>query len=478
MHIHLKNGGTSLVFNFAEETIEISHWGAELAEVTDESLKITKRAVAHGDLDVNPRNLALREHSRGWRGHPALRGHRSGKSVSNHFILTSHQASKDSLTANFEDKLAGLAITIEYKLDSHGILSIQSSLTNIADGDYQLEHLLTWLPLPQQANQVLDFFGRWTKERQAQRRDIAYGLTSREIYEGRSGHDYTITQIALNKGTDFQNGEAWSMGVAWSGNNIHHVEKLVDDNISIGAGELLLPGEIILAKGESYKSPKIIASYSAEGLDGITNRHYAHIRARDNHPKKARPLTLNMWEAVYFDHNFDKLSKIVNKAAELGVERGARVRTVGVLEAPGMNPGLHPGHLIGGEAVLAHQRQQGIDGRVGAAAAGVLLDRDAGAHDVQRRSPGRHRAGGVVGAGAVEDVEEALLVLEHGGGVGGEAALRQACRVQAVARAVAHVQRLGVGAEVGAQAAGAAGFHSISVSVRESGSRSGPAAGD
>ena len=111
------------------------------------------------------------------------------------------------------------------------------------------------------------------------------------------------------------------MGVAWSGNNIHHVEKLVDDNISIGAGELLLPGEIILAKGESYKSPKIIASYSAEGLDGITNRHYAHIRARDNHPKKARPLTLNLWEAVYFDHDFEQLSKIVNKAAEIGVER-------------------------------------------------------------------------------------------------------------------------------------------------------------
>jgi alpha-galactosidase len=28
-----------------------------------------------------------------------------------------------------------------------------------------------------------------------------------------------------------------------------------------------------------------------------------------------------MWEAVYFDHNFEKLSKIVNKAAEIGVER-------------------------------------------------------------------------------------------------------------------------------------------------------------
>ena len=28
-----------------------------------------------------------------------------------------------------------------------------------------------------------------------------------------------------------------------------------------------------------------------------------------------------MWEAVYFDHNFEKLSKIVEKAAEIGVER-------------------------------------------------------------------------------------------------------------------------------------------------------------
>jgi len=38
VHIHLKNGGTSLVFNFVDETIEIAHWGAEISEITDESL--------------------------------------------------------------------------------------------------------------------------------------------------------------------------------------------------------------------------------------------------------------------------------------------------------------------------------------------------------------------------------------------------------------------------------------------------------
>ena len=64
VHINLRNGGVSLVFNLVDETLEIAHWGAELPEVTDASLLATKRPIAHGDLDVNPRNLILREHSR------------------------------------------------------------------------------------------------------------------------------------------------------------------------------------------------------------------------------------------------------------------------------------------------------------------------------------------------------------------------------------------------------------------------------
>ena len=75
------------------------------------------------------------------------------------------------------------------------------------------------------------------------------------------------------------------------------------------------------SKGQSYTTPKVIACYSPDGLDGLTNRHYAHIRARTKHPKSPRPLTLNLWEAVYFDHDFAKLSAMVEKAAEIGVER-------------------------------------------------------------------------------------------------------------------------------------------------------------
>ena len=304
-----------------DETFEIAHWGAALGEIKPESLTIAQRAVPHGGLDVSPKNLILREHSRGWNGRPALRGNRSGVSASNYFAIKSTDSKSDSATLTFEDKIGGLEIAITYKLDAHGILTIESKLTNVAEGDYTVDQLINWLPIPVQADELLDFYGHWTKERQPQRRAINHGLTVREGYEGRSGHDYTITSIALNHGTTFASGEAWSIALAWSGNNSHFVEKLIDGNSAIGAGENLLPGEVILAKGESYVAPKIIAAYSANGLDGITNAHYAHIRARASHPKKPRPLTLNLWEAVYFNHNLDNLSKIIDKAAEIGVER-------------------------------------------------------------------------------------------------------------------------------------------------------------
>ncbi|NDH13361.1 MAG: hypothetical protein EBY13_05695 [Actinobacteria bacterium] len=63
------------------------------------------------------------------------------------------------------------------------------------------------------------------------------------------------------------------------------------------------------------------AVYSKSGLDGISEKFHSHIRARSVHPKKARPLTLNMWEAIYFDHDARKINAIAEVAAEIGVER-------------------------------------------------------------------------------------------------------------------------------------------------------------
>lgn len=325
--IHLSQERSSVIFDQIGDTLEILYWGKKLGKIDEkanESIRAAcTRPVPHGGLDVALGNLILREHSRGWTGHPALRGHRGGVGASNSFSIRIATHDDQSLVAVFVDAIAGLEIEIIYTLTPSDVLLMDAKVTNTAEGDYFLEHFLYWLPLAEQANEVLDFFGHWAKERQPQRRSIDYGLLTREGFEGRSGHDYTITQVALNHATGFRHGEAWSLAMAWSGNNIHHVERLIDGHKSIGAGEYLLPGEVILKKGESYQAPRAVASFSDRGLDGLTNNHYSWIRSRPNHITKLRPrlLTLNMWEAVYFDHDEESIRKMVDKAVEMGVER-------------------------------------------------------------------------------------------------------------------------------------------------------------
>jgi alpha-galactosidase len=325
--IHLSQSRSSIIFAHDGDSLEVLYWGKKLGAIDEsaaESIRAARTKPAfHGGLDVAPGNLILREHARGWIGHPALRGHRGGVGASNSFTVKSAVQKDQSMIAIFVDAIAGLEIEITYTLMPSDILLMDAKVTNTAEGDYFLDHFLYWLPLAEQANEVLDFYGHWTKERQPQRRSIDYGLLTREGFEGRSGHDYTITQVALNHATGFRHGEAWSLAMAWSGNNIHHVERLIDGHKSIGAGEYLLPGEVILKKGESYVAPRAIATFSDRGLDGVTNNHYSWIRSRSNHITKLRPrpLTLNMWEAVYFNHNEEGIRTMVDKAAEIGVER-------------------------------------------------------------------------------------------------------------------------------------------------------------
>jgi len=111
-------------------------------------------------------------------------------------------------------------------------------------------------------------------------------------------------------------------------------------------------------------------------------------------------------------------------------------------------PGVHALHLIGAGVVPAHQLQHGVQRRMRAAAARILLDRDAGLDDIQRIGPRRQAALDVIGARTVEHVQEALLVFEDGRAVRGKALPRQPRRIQAVARAMADVQRLGHRAEI------------------------------
>ena len=111
------------------------------------------------------------------------------------------------------------------------------------------------------------------------------------------------------------------MHVAWSGNTVYRVERLPSGLTTIGGGELLLPGEIVLAPGESYIAPWVYLTAASDGLDSLAAQFHGYLRSLPAHPGSPRPVSLNVWEAVYFDHDAAKLTALADLAAELGVER-------------------------------------------------------------------------------------------------------------------------------------------------------------
>jgi alpha-galactosidase len=85
-------------------------------------------------------------------------------------------------------------------------------------------------------------------------------------------------------------------------------------------GEILLPGEGVLHPRQSYSSPWLVASWG-DGLDAFSHRVHRFLRARAHHPRSPRPVLLNTWEAVYFNHDLGKLIALADQAADLGIER-------------------------------------------------------------------------------------------------------------------------------------------------------------
>ena len=81
MHpLYLRSAGTSLVISFDSGEAEVIHWGADLGDSLPD-LAILGAPVPHSAVDAAVPAGLLPQASSGWRGRPALRGHRIADGV-------------------------------------------------------------------------------------------------------------------------------------------------------------------------------------------------------------------------------------------------------------------------------------------------------------------------------------------------------------------------------------------------------------
>lgn len=318
---HLRAAGVSLVLDLTGGTLpRVRYWGADLGDLDDAGLAalcLGQQAPPVGyPVDGTVEVAVLPEHSAGWPGTPGLVGNRAGADFSTRFQVVR----VDGGHIHAEDSAAGLALDLAIELTPAGLVRQRATLTNLGSTPFAVDALHLTLPVPPAAVELLDFTGHHLRERAPQRRAFTHGVWLRDNRRGRTGSDAAYLLAAGTAGFGNRSGEVWAVHTAWSGNHRTYAERLYHPVGLLGSGELLLSGEVLLAPGGSYTSPWQYGSYGT-GLDEVSGRFHRYLRGRPHHPTGPRRVVVNTWEAVYFDHDLDKLRALADAAAAVGAER-------------------------------------------------------------------------------------------------------------------------------------------------------------
>lgn len=320
--VHLRGDGADVVIDVSTPTPTIVHWGDPLGDPADldaMQAALGPPRVAGSTGDAVPISV-VPLHAEGFPGRPGLSGRRAGgRAWAPRFRPTRHDVDGQVVTVESSDPDAGLGLTTVISLDD--VLAVSVTIQNSATRRYSLDALTVTLPVPAEADELLTFDGRWAREFQPVRSAWDRGAVLSENRRGRTSHEDLPLVFAGERGFGEWQGRVWGTHVAWSGNHTILAERLPDGRRYLQGGELLHPGEVVLEAGESYRTPMLVAVYSAGGLTPASWGFHRSVRRSAAHPVSPRPVLLNTWEAVYFRHETAALCELADVAASVGVER-------------------------------------------------------------------------------------------------------------------------------------------------------------
>lgn len=287
------------------------------AQITDLPLPMAK-------LDTTVPLSLFPQASTGIDCQPALRGHRNGAAFAHRLCRTGVHIHANTLQVELSDQFAQLEVTIQIELQPNSnVLSVSTELRNIGDTEFTVDHLATaTMPLPSGYSEALTMHGRWGLEFQTRRAEIHTTALLLENNRGRSSHESYPGLVVGEPGFSENKGDLIAAHLAWSGSHRTVVEQLSDGRRYVQTGAALNPGELILAGGESFATPTWHLT-RANGMNHASQslHRFAREHILPHWTRQARPVHANSWEALYFDHDINKLRALVDAAKSIGAER-------------------------------------------------------------------------------------------------------------------------------------------------------------
>lgn len=231
----------------------------------------------------------------------------------------------ETLEIILKDKYSDIEVTLRYgvlpKLD---IITRCVSVANNGTQPVILTKVASLcLDIPHGKWEWVHFHGRHTMERVAERSELIHGIQESSSKRGTSSHHQNPSVLLCSHDCTEIAGSCIGVLLAYSGSFKTQIELDQQEQVRLVMG---INSELFrwkLKPSEVFDTPEAIMSYSAKGMEKLSHNFHKVIRehvCRGKYKLEERPVLINNWEATYFDFNEEKILKIAEQAASLGVD--------------------------------------------------------------------------------------------------------------------------------------------------------------
>lgn len=257
------------------------------------------------------------------------------------FVYVSHDISKgkvreENLPGSYGDDAEVLTVTLE---DSANKLSIKLIYTVFAEcdvitrscelinggaGAVVIDKIMSMqLDFDPADYSFVTFNGAWTREMSKNIQKVGAAKLVNSSATGASSNRANPF-VMLGRGAfDEDFGEVYGINLVYSGNHYTCVEKDPYDKVRLVTGINPQGFSWKLEKGESFRSPEAVMTYSRSGCNTMSHNMHDFVNSHivsGSWKDRLRPVLLNSWEASYFKISESKLLRLARRARSVGVE--------------------------------------------------------------------------------------------------------------------------------------------------------------
>lgn len=204
------------------------------------------------------------------------------------------------------------------------IISQQVKIYNKEKGPVTLHNFYSfYLPLKSQEYYLTSFHGTWAKEMQIAEYKLTPGIKSIASRKGvrTAQSDNSSFIISLDQEAKLYEGEIIMGSLAWTGNFDLKFELDESNQLNILAGINPFTSEYKLDKGQIFTTPEMLFTYSNQGYNQASRNFHDWARKYSlNFNDEINEIVLNSWEGAYFKFDEQKIMKMIDDAAFLGIE--------------------------------------------------------------------------------------------------------------------------------------------------------------